>query len=156
MARIWLVLDVTLGSPTVPLQGIVLSLRRCIIGEIWVYSGLAMKKLCTLLVLLSLAATAAAPPTPTLIVTCDGGTLGGCAQPHFVATNLNPDTTYSIDGVTLTESLTWVSPPAAADGTFDFSTGDLLDAGAWTFELHAIGNNGKPQHKILTTHDVTF
>ncbi len=120
------------------------------------YSGLAMKKLCTLLVLLSLAATAAAPPTPTLIVTCDGGTLGGCAQPHFVATNLNPDTTYSIDGVTLTESLTWVSPPAAADGTFDFSTGDLLDAGAWTFELHAIGNNGKPQHKILTTYDVTF
>ena len=82
--------------------------------------------------------------------------MGGCAQPHFYLTNLDPDTTYQIDGATSSESLCWNIGLPLGDGTLDLPTGGLLDSGAWTFELHAIGKNGREQHKILATFDVTF
>jgi len=122
-----------------------------------VYSGLAMKKLCTLFVLLSLAASAGPAPTPTLIVTCPGGSGGVCSLPDFAATNLDPSTTYVIEGVGPTESFNFGPLTPAPDGTFDSGPlSTFLDGGAWTFELHAIGHNGNPHHKVLATYDATF
>ena len=120
------------------------------------YSSLAMKKLCTLFVLLTLAATAGPPPTPTLTVSCAGGYAYGCSQPEFHLTNLDPKTTYRIEGATSTESLCWDTDLPSTDGIVDLTTGGYLDQGTWTFELHAMGHNGREQHKILTTFDATF
>jgi hypothetical protein len=114
-----------------------------------------MKKLCTLFVLLSLAATAGPPPTPTLSVSCAPAD-GGCSQPEFHLTNLDPKTTYRIEGANSTESLCWDTELPSADGIVDLPTGGFLDQGTWTFELHAMGHNGKEQHKILTIVDATF
>jgi hypothetical protein len=127
-------------------------------GRIRVYSGLAMRKLCTLFVLLSLAATAAAPPTPTVLVTCPGGTAGGCSQAEWSATNLDPSTTYLIEGFgPNSETFDFGPLTPLADGTFDSgATYDLLSSGMWTFELHAIGNNGSPHHHALATYIVAF
>jgi len=115
-----------------------------------------MKKTCTLFVLLSLAATAGPPPTPTLTVTCAGGGFGGCSQPVFHLTNLDSKTTYRIEGTNSTESLCWDTELPSTDGIVDLLTGGYLDQGTWTFELHAMGHNGREQHKILTTFDATF
>lgn len=115
-----------------------------------------MKKLCTLFVLLTLAATAGPPPTPTLTVSCAGGDASGCSLPEFRLTNLNPHTTYQIDGTMSTESYSWDLPLSSPDGLVDFITDGFLDPGVWTFELHAVGHNGKEQHRILTTFDAAF
>jgi len=115
-----------------------------------------MKKLCTLFVLLSLAAAAGPPPTPTLSMRCAGGDAGGCAQPEFHLTNLDAKTTYRIEAASSTESLCWDTDLPSADGIVDLTTGGYLDQGTWTFELHALGHNGREQHKILATFDATF
>jgi len=71
-------------------------------------------------------------------------------------TDLDPKTTYRIERATSTESICWDTDLLSADGIVDLTTGGYLDQGTWTFELHAIGHNGREQHKILTTFDATF
>src|SRR6266851_3489052 len=112
-----------------------------------------MKTICSLLVTLFitvvLVASATPPSTPTINVTCQVNQTS-CDLVDYSATNLDPSTAYEIEGVNSTtgEQHTWSGDPAggfmANNGTsYDSGqTNESLDLGDWTFELHAIGNNG--------------
>lgn len=114
------------------------------------------------LVLVALVATPA-QSKPTLFVFCAGGTVSYCNEPEYQAANLDPSTSYVIEGINSDTHEVVGYPPTAPsftplpDGTFDSGpTGGFIDLGPWTFELHAIGNNGNPKHHPGATFGVTF
>ena len=115
-----------------------------------------MKKLITPFLLLALTLVAAAPVNiTTFTVTCDGGYVGGCFQPHFVASPLDQNVSYQIDGYGPNgEWIPW-GPFSNATSIDDATGGSLTPGGTWNFEIHALGNNGNEKGKVLASTSVT-
>jgi len=120
-----------------------------------------MKKLITPLLLLALT-LAAAPPVniSTFTVNCSSLATTVCDTPTVTAYPLDPNVSYEIDGFGPVTPLgqdtaTWFPPTGSALNAWP--TGDsTLANGGWTFEIHALGNNGTEKNKVLATFSATL
>ena len=116
-----------------------------------------------LLVLFAFNPIAGSPNAATLTFLGCSAQSGNCSGPEFTAANLDDRKTYVIELINSTtgEDLTLpdlLQDPAitSTGGGFTVTLATFLDAGDWTFELHAIGNNGNPKPHALATDSATF
>jgi len=115
-----------------------------------------MKKLFTPFLLLALTLAAAPPVNITnFLVTCSPLSTSGCDQPTFTADGIDPTVSYQIDGIGPNPQ-SWSWPSGQGTSINLGPTNSILDAGSWTFEIHAIGKKGTETSKVLATYSATY
>ena len=122
-----------------------------------------MRTFYTLFVLASLVlalVATAAPPNPTLLVTCtpDAANVNCAAgtQPTFSGGGLNPHRSYAVEGV---GSYTFIDSPLPADNNGNYSvlsSDGTLPAGDWTFTLWQLDKNGNLFKQVDGPYTLTF
>jgi hypothetical protein len=113
------------------------------------------------LVLVGLVATAA-PPNPTLNVTCDlNPTSGNCAAnttPTFSGDGLHSHKSYAVEGTSLFNgSFIDVLSSVDKSGNYsELSSDGFLPADTWTFTLWELDHNGLPSKQLAGPVTLVF
>jgi hypothetical protein len=144
----------------------VLSPRCRFIGPKRIYSVFTMRTLYTLFALISLVLVAlvatAAPPNPSLTVTCDpNSSTGNClanTTPTFSGGGLNMHKSYCVMGTSLASG-SFCAPLLSVDkqGNYNELSGDsFLNGDTWTFTLWEKDHNGSPSKQLDGPYILTF